>query len=75
VFDFGRSSEGSGTYRFKSQWGARPAPAVWQFYVRRGDVADMRPENCKYRRAIRLWQHLPLPLANLLGPPIVRGIP
>ena len=26
VFDFGRSSRDSGTYRFKEQWGARPVP-------------------------------------------------
>lgn len=28
-FDFGRSSVGSGTYRFKKQWGAQPRPTVW----------------------------------------------
>ena len=38
-------------------------------------VGDMRPDNKKYRLAIRLWQRLPLPLANALGPAIVRGIP
>ena len=75
VFDFGRSSEGSGTYRFKKQWGARPEPSCWQYYVRRGAIGDLRPENAKYQRAIRIWQRLPVRLANLLGPRIVRGIP
>ena len=28
-FDFGRSSEGEGTYKFKKQWGANPKPLVW----------------------------------------------
>ena len=28
-FDFGRSSEGEGTYKFKKQWGAKPTPLVW----------------------------------------------
>lgn len=74
-FDFGRSSEGSGTYRFKKQWGAQPEPSCWQYYVRRGAIGDVRPENVKYQRAIRVWQRLPVPLANLLGPRIVRGIP
>lgn len=75
MFDFGRSSEGSGTYRFKKQWGARPEPSCWQYYVRRGAIGDVRPENAKYQRAIRIWQRLPVRLANLLGPRIVRGIP
>ncbi|MCG8567276.1 MAG: GNAT family N-acetyltransferase, partial [Desulfobacterales bacterium] len=28
-FDFGRSTPGEGTYRFKAQWGARPEPLHW----------------------------------------------
>jgi serine/alanine adding enzyme len=75
TFDFGRSTVDSGTYRFKKQWGAAPYPAAWQYYVRRGDRGDLRPENRKYQVAIRVWQWLPVWLANLIGPPIVRGIP
>jgi len=75
VFDFGRSSEDSGTYRFKKQWGARPIPAVWQYYVRRGDADAMRPESAGNQRLIRLWKRLPVWLANAIGPRIVRGIP
>src|SRR5262249_6647965 len=33
VFDFGRSTPGSGTYRFKEQWGATPWGAEWQSYL------------------------------------------
>jgi FemAB-related protein (PEP-CTERM system-associated) len=75
TFDFGRSSPGSGTYRFKLQWGARPVPTHWQYYLRRGDSSDMRPSNPKYRRLIRIWQHLPVCLTRILGPWCVRGIP
>jgi len=75
VFDFGRSTKDSGPYRFKCQWGASPASAEWQYYVRRGDASDMRPENPRYQRPIRLWRRLPVALATLLGPPIARGIP
>jgi FemAB-related protein (PEP-CTERM system-associated) len=74
-FDFGRSSPDSPTFRFKRQWGAGPEPATWQYYVRTGSAAEMRPDNPKYRRMIRLWRRLPLWLANLLGPAVVRGIP
>jgi FemAB-related protein (PEP-CTERM system-associated) len=75
VFDFGRSSAESSTYRFKSQWGATPHPAVWQYYVRRGDVGEMRPNNPKNQRRIAVWKRLPVWLTRLAGPPIVRGIP
>lgn len=75
LFDFGRSTPGSGTYRFKEQWGAKPSASVWQYYVRRGAVGELRADSAKYRRLVRLWQRLPLPLSRLLGPRIVRGIP
>jgi FemAB-related protein (PEP-CTERM system-associated) len=75
VFDFGRSSQESSTYRFKKQWGASPCPAEWQYYVRQGSCGDMRPENPRYGRLIRLWRWLPVRLTCWLGPLIVRGIP
>ncbi len=76
VFDFGRSTIDSGTFRFKRQWGAEPSPAVWQYYVRRGGGGgDMRPDNARYARRVRVWQRLPVWLTRLIGPPIVRGIP
>jgi FemAB-related protein (PEP-CTERM system-associated) len=75
VFDFGRSSRDGNTFVFKKKWGAEPEPAVWQYYVREGSVSDMRPENGKYARAVRMWQKLPVPLTRLIGPSIVRGIP
>jgi FemAB-related protein (PEP-CTERM system-associated) len=74
-FDFGRSSEESGTFRFKKQWGAVPSPAVWQYHRLGGSIDAARPENKKFGLAIRLWQRLPLWVANALGPGIVRGIP
>jgi serine/alanine adding enzyme len=75
TFDFGRSSLDSNTFRFKKQWGAQPEPAVWQYYVRRGNVDDMRRESGKYDRFVRIWQRLPVPLTRWIGPAIVRGIP
>jgi FemAB-related protein (PEP-CTERM system-associated) len=75
VFDFGRSTVDSNTYKFKAQWGAEAHPAVWQYYVRRGTAKAMRPDSGKFGLAIRIWKRLPLWLANALGPAIVRGIP
>jgi FemAB-related protein (PEP-CTERM system-associated) len=74
-FDFGRSTAGSSTYRFKKQWGAVPHPAVWQYHVKDGEATDMRPDNPRFERAIRLWQRLPVGITRVLGPVIVRGIP
>jgi FemAB-related protein (PEP-CTERM system-associated) len=75
VFDFGRSSEDSPTYRFKKQWGAAACPAEWQYHLRRGTIGTMRPDNPKYQRLIGVWRRLPLWLTRRIGPRIVRGIP
>jgi FemAB-related protein (PEP-CTERM system-associated) len=75
ALDFGRSTPDSPTFKFKKQWGAVPHPAPWQYYVRRGAVSDVRPDNPKFRLLIHAWRRLPVPLTRLIGPPIVRGIP
>jgi FemAB-related protein (PEP-CTERM system-associated) len=75
VFDFGRSTIGSGTYAFKRKWGAEPEPSLWQYYVRKGSQTDMRPECGKYDRLIAIWRRLPVSLTRVAGPWIVRGIP
>lgn len=75
VFDFGRSTVDGGTFKFKKQWGAMPEPATWQYYLRTGSTTEMRPDNPRYQRFIRIWQRLPVSLTRLIGPSIVRGIP
>ncbi len=76
VFDFGRSTPKSGTYRFKEQWGAQPTPLYWYYWSSEGRaIPQLNPQNPKYRFAIKAWQHLPLFAANLLGPRIVKHLP
>jgi FemAB-related protein (PEP-CTERM system-associated) len=75
VFDFGRSTLGGSTYRFKRQWGAEPGEAVWQYHVRHGDPSHARPESPRNRWLSRCWSSLPVGLTRLLGPIIVRGVP
>ncbi|WP_372716873.1 FemAB family XrtA/PEP-CTERM system-associated protein [Novipirellula sp.] len=75
TFDFGRSTPEGPTFDFKRKWGATPSEVAWQYYRRKGDVNAVRPDNAKYGLAIAAWQKLPLPIANLIGPSIVRGIP
>ena len=75
-FDFGRSSPDSGTYRFKEQWGAQPHQLYWYYWMKDGRaVPQLNPQNPKYALAIRLWQQLPVVVANVLGPYIVKHLP
>jgi FemAB-related protein (PEP-CTERM system-associated) len=75
VFDFGRSTFDENTFRFKKQWGATPSPAVWQYFVRKGQSDAMRPVSGKFSLAIRTWRQLPVGVTRFIGPLIVRGIP
>jgi FemAB-related protein (PEP-CTERM system-associated) len=76
TFDFGRSTPGEGTYRFKAQWGAKAYPLVWEYWTKDGGpLPNISPTNAKFSLAIKLWKKLPLAVANLLGPTIVRAIP
>jgi hypothetical protein len=76
IFDFGRSSRDSGTYFFKRQWGAHPQPLYWHYWLR-GDrkLPALNPQNPKYALAINIWKHLPLFIANRLGPSVVKYLP
>lgn len=75
-FDFGRSSVGSGTWRFKKQWGAEEHQLYWHYWLAPGKpVPSLNPSNPRYALAIRLWRHLPLAVANLIGPHIVKSLP
>jgi serine/alanine adding enzyme len=76
TFDFGRSTRGSGTYKFKAQWGAQPVPLYWHYWLRSGvALPELNLANPKYQLAIRLWRKLPLAVATILGPLIVKNIP
>ncbi|GAB6164131.1 FemAB family PEP-CTERM system-associated protein [Thermostilla marina] len=75
TFDFGRSTVDSPTFRFKKQWGAAPHPAVWQYAPLGSTMAEVRPDNPKYQRAVRLWKRLPVWFTRIVGPVVVRGIP
>jgi len=74
--DFGRSTPGEGTYRFKQQWGAKPVPLYWYYWMRNGGPPpELNPKNPKYRMAINIWKRLPVSLTRLLGPAIIKKLP
>ena len=75
TFDFGRNTVGSTTERFKAQWGAKATPANWQCCFRHKRKADLRKESPVLSALTRAWRYLPLSVAELIGPAIVRGIP
>ena len=75
VFDFGRSKQGTGPFSFKKNWGFEPRPIANDFYLGSGsELPNINPTNKKYQLFIAAWQKLPLPVANIIGPHIVRNI-
>lgn len=76
VFDFGRSSPGSGTFNFKTQWGAKQHDLSWNYIffkavpkkstaINTGSIAE---------RAVAIWKKLPVFIANDFGPKIRKYI-
>jgi hypothetical protein len=75
VFDYGRSKRGTGSFDFKKNWGFEPQPLHYEYLLVKGTrVPEVNPLNPKYRLFINLWQRIPLPLANLIGPHIVKSL-
>lgn len=74
-FDFGRSKTGSGPYSFKKNWGFAPEPLTYGAWTAPGAKRrNIDPTDAGYSRKIELWKKLPLPVANLVGPWIARGL-
>lgn len=73
VFNFGRSTPGAGTHRFKRQWGGRDVPLSWLEWTTRSR-STASPSRL-VRLASSAWQRLPLPVANRLGPPLASRLP
>lgn len=83
-FDFGRSTYGEGTYKFKKQWGAVPVALDWREWdgqgVAQGANAIAAPAGgggikANLRPMIEsAWQKLPLAVTNSLGPRLRRYI-
>ena len=75
TFNFGRCTQGSGTHRFKMQWGGREEPLWWYDQSSAPGARTPSPDDGAYSWGPRIWRHLPVPLATILGPRIVRYIP
>ena len=75
-FDFGRSTPDEGTYKFKLQWGSEPKPLYWDNMTINGRKTKQvtTQTSSKREKVEQLWQKLPLPVANYLGPSIRKYI-
>jgi len=75
IFDFGRSTPGEGSFRFKQQWGCAPHRLTWVSFDAAGRY---RPETFVTgglrSRVESVWRHLPLVCCNILGPLIRRHV-
>lgn len=75
VFNFGRCTPGSGTHKFKKQWGSRDEPLAWYQFAKTNDAAPPNPDHGTYALAVRVWQRLPLVVTKPLGARLIGGIP
>jgi len=78
TFDFGRSKSGSGTEKFKRQWGAMPYPLDYRTYI--DGVAHDAASTTLYRSPAgkmvsNMWRYLPSWVQLRLGPIVRRYIP
>lgn len=76
IFDFGRSTPGGNTFRFKEQWGAKPVQLYWHYWMKNERaLPELNPNNPRFQLAIKIWQRLPVGLTKVVGPMIVKNLP
>jgi FemAB-related protein (PEP-CTERM system-associated) len=74
-FDFGRSKAGTGAFAFKKNWGFEPQWLEYEYWLKPGSILPAKdPTNPRYSLLIEAWKRLPLPIANVLGPILIRGL-
>ena len=75
IFDYGRSKIGTGPYSFKKNWGFTPEPLPYQYrLVKSRKMPEINPLNPKYQLFIKVWQKLPLSVANRIGPWLAKSL-
>jgi hypothetical protein len=75
IFDFGRSKRGTGSFDFKKNWGFEPQQLYYEYQLHQSkEMPDNNPLNPKYQMMIKLWQRMPIALANAIGPHIVKNL-
>jgi serine/alanine adding enzyme len=75
IFDFGRCTPGGGTHEFKRQWGGTDIALPWAQWSSRNVDKPPSPDRPVFRFAAACWRHLPLAVANRVGPLIATQLP
>ncbi len=73
-FDFGRSTPGEGTYKFKEQWGAVPHPLFWYGQGFTDEAETLSAPSGMREKIARVWARLPQGLCDTTGPLLRRYI-
>ena len=74
-FDFGRCSKDAGTYHFKKQWGGKEKQLYWYYPKCSKNIPNISANNPKFNLAVRIWKHLPVELATIIGNRIAKFFP
>ncbi len=75
-FDFGRSKEGTGSFRFKSSWSMQVTPLPYRYQlVRTKEIPQLSPVDQKFQLPVALWKRLPFAWTKVLGPKLIQWIP
>jgi FemAB-related protein (PEP-CTERM system-associated) len=81
LFDFGRSTRGAGTWKFKKQWGAEERQIWWRVWGRGGVPSQgklsVNPDEGVGAKGVlrKAWTRLPLGVANRVGRMISPELP
>lgn len=75
IFDLGRSLADSGNDVFKLKWVKGRTPlSYWYWLAPKQKLPSINQHNPQYQTAIALWKKIPLPLVNIIGTYIIRGL-
>lgn len=68
-FDFGRSKDNSGAFKYKTTWGMKAEPLHYiRALVNATEHPNLSPNNPKYSLVINTWKKLPLWVSRAIGP-------
>lgn len=71
--DLGRSQTGSGTYKYKLQWGARPEQLSYYTFGD-GSGAAGGPDKQSLSLAVSLWKVAPTFITNIVGKKLIKYV-
>lgn len=74
TFDMGRTRRGTGVYNYKKSFGTFEEPLDDYVFYFGKERQPPEPEKGAYKILTDLWSKLPIPVARILGPHIVKDI-